>query len=1021
MILSFTLLGQFVLFKNGAPLAQFRSQKEAALLIFLAHTGKPHQREFLAELLWESSSTKQSLNNLRTVLSRLRKQVGDALLITRTTVALPQENLQQVDSVLLLDTLAKIGPIDTAEKSTALHTALESYHGAFLADFHFDNASQFNEWVMTIREQIRRQVILAFDKLGQYAQSTGDVETGIAVARRWLQVDALDESAHTLLIRLLIEAGNVSEAVAHYGHCVELLRTEMDIAPPEALTVLIKDAQMQRITSARPNTAVQHNLPPEHDQFFGRKEAKQDIHIRLDKPWCRLVTITGQGGVGKTRLATTIARSRLRQFQDGVWLVELADIDPNDDDLAEAIAVEIATILDLRLTGSATPVEQLLNHLQHKKMLLVLDNFEHLLAGVSFVFDIIQRCEDVQLLVTSREALRLKAEWVVALTGLSYPTNDADEMHSDAVELFAARRAQQQRGWILADELAAIRTICHMVEGLPLAIELAAAMTRHTTAQAVADRLHDGFDALAASLHDVPQRHSGLDIVFDMSWLTLTPALQQRLAQLSVFSGGFAATAVRQIAETDVQHLNALIEKSLLTHHAESDRYTLHPVIRAYAAEKRPATDPTPQKHAHYFLKLLAQHTEPLQKNRPQDSIDLLDPDIGNMRLAWHTGLAERQADLLYDALTSLSTYYQLRGLAREGEAVMHTTLRTATAWGDKGIPLATRAGLEQGRFLNRLGHYRPAIRILKTALKLADQGGDRWAEGMGHVWWGESLWRLGEYASAETKLNHALTIAHNIDSPLLIGWGHHQLGIIDDIQYRYDMAHDHLQQACAAWQALENTNNLSVSLNSIGIIYIHQSDFSAAQQTMEQALTLCNQLGNRHLQGLLLNNLSAISIEQGDYAGAQFYLQLGLELATTSGNLTGQGEIFTNLGKNYRLLGEIDLSVESLEKGIRIAESIENLSMMATAVLNLANTKRTLGDSAQAESLYGKALKIAREGNFQHNECEALIGLAELFNETDSVRAKQYSLQAITLAKRIGHPNLLKRVEAVNRYLSLK
>ena len=215
MILSFTLLGQFVLFKNGAPLAQFRSQKEAALLIFLAHTGKPHQREFLAELLWESSSTKQSLNNLRTVLSRLRKQVGDALLITRTTVALPQENLQQVDSVLLLDTLAKIGPIDTAEKSTALHTALESYHGAFLADFHFDNASQFNEWVMTIREQIRRQVILAFDKLGQYAQSTGDVETGIAVARRWLQVDALDESAHTLLIRLLIEAGNVSEAVAH--------------------------------------------------------------------------------------------------------------------------------------------------------------------------------------------------------------------------------------------------------------------------------------------------------------------------------------------------------------------------------------------------------------------------------------------------------------------------------------------------------------------------------------------------------------------------------------------------------------------------------------------------------------------------------------------------------------------------------------------------------------------------------------------------------------------------------------
>lgn len=277
--------------------------------------------------------------------------------------------------------------------------------------------------------------------------------------------------------------------------------------------------------------AVAHNLPPEYDQFFGRHNAQQEIHTRLDQPWCRLVTITGLGGVGKTRLATTIARSRLSQYRDSVRLVELVDLDPDDDDLAEAIAVEIATVLDMRLTGSATPVAQLLNYLRHKQMLLVLDNFEHLLAGLQIVLDIIEQCEKVQLIVTSREALRLRAEWAIVLTGLSYPTSDMDEMASDAVELFAARYAQQRRGAVSSDNVVAMRQICRMAAGLPLAIELAAALTRHTSVRAVAESLRDGFDALTTALRDAPARHRGLQAVFEMSWRTLTPGLAVRPGQ----------------------------------------------------------------------------------------------------------------------------------------------------------------------------------------------------------------------------------------------------------------------------------------------------------------------------------------------------------------------------------------------------------------------------------------------------------------------------------------------------------
>ena len=450
-MLSFTFLGQTVLFKNGAPLSNFRSQKEAALLIYLAHSGQTQQREFLAELLWDSSSTKQALSNLRTALARLRKQVDTDLVVTRKTLSLSPESLQQVDSANLLQTLAATGPTDSEAKAQALLKALARYQGTFLADFHLSDAPRFEEWVIATREQIHRQVMVAFNKLAQFAQSSGNSELGIGIAQRWLRADALNEVAHTLLIRLQIQQGNVREAMAHYTHAANLLKTELDIEPSAEMRALIEEVRPKTSNFPRPTSSVRHNLPIAHDQFFGRKTAQQEIHTRLDQPWCRLVTITGQGGMGKTRLGSTIARSRLSQYPDGVWLVELENIDEDDEDIAEAIAVEIAIVLDMRLTGSAPPVEQLLTHLQHKQMLLLLDNFEHLLEGVQLVLDIVQRCEQVQLIVTSREALRIRAEWAIALTGLGYPGSSSDGVQSEAVELFVARQAQQRRGELAED------------------------------------------------------------------------------------------------------------------------------------------------------------------------------------------------------------------------------------------------------------------------------------------------------------------------------------------------------------------------------------------------------------------------------------------------------------------------------------------------------------------------------------------------------------------------------------------
>ncbi|MEM7033059.1 MAG: tetratricopeptide repeat protein [Chloroflexota bacterium] len=1022
-MLSFTFLGPVSIHKDGQPLKQFRSQKEAALLIYLAHTGESHSRDFVADLLWESRSTQQALSNLRTVLTRLRKQAGESLLVSRKSLALTSESQQQVDSATLLQTLATFTAVESAEKAQALQTSLDAYQGHFLADFYLADAPQFDKWVLSTREHIRRQVIAAYDKLVQYTHTFGNTEDTVRVVRRWLQIDHLDEAAHSRLIQLLLEDGQTHVAQTHYNHYAELLHTELSVAPSGEIKALLKNVPQTPVVVERPvsSTGVHHNLPAPYDQFFGRTTAQTDIHDRLDQDWCRLVTIVGPGGVGKTRLATTIARKRLQQYPDGVWLVELADIDPDDDDLAEAIVVEIATALDLRLSGSEKPIEQLYTYLQHKTMLLVLDNFEHLLeGGVSFVLDVLQRSEKVQFIVTSREALRIRAEWIIALTGLRYPTDDADDTPSDALDLFAARRIQQRQGGIPAAEFTAMGQICRLVEGLPLALELAAAIKPHATIQEVAAELRDGFEMLSTSLRDVPQRHRSLQVVFEMSWRTLTPALQQRLTQLSVFRGGFAELAAQQITKADSRELADLTEKSLLAHDVVTGRYRLHAIVRTFADKKRDTLDQTPLKHADYYLDCLAQHTEPLQKDAPQQSIAVLEPDIANIRLAWQTGLVQRSAAPLSAALTSLSIYYQLRGLAREAESVMQNTLRMATTWGTADLALITRAGLERARFQIRLGRYKPAIQTVETALDNAQQCADRWAHGMGHVLWGEALWRLGEYNSAESKLNYALTMADDLDDTLLLGWCHHHLGVINDIQSRYDAAHDHLEKACDAWRELEQAQALSGSLNSKGLVCFHQGDLVTAQQAMEEALSLSNQLDNRHSKSSLLNNLSMISTERGDYMGAHHYLQLGLELASITGNLTRQVEVTVNLGRNYHLLGKTDLAVEYLEKGVNISERIGNRSLQAIALGNLANTKRSQQEQKRAESLYIRALTIAREDHLQHTECEISISIAELLSKHNERKAKKYSKKAVALAEVIQNPELLKRAIAIDQYLGV-
>ncbi|RME56676.1 MAG: tetratricopeptide repeat protein, partial [Caldilineae bacterium] len=486
-------------------------------------------------------------------------------------------------------------------------------------------------------------------------------------------------------------------------------------------------------------------------------------------------------------------------------------------------------------------------------------------------------------------------------------------------------------------------------------------------------------------------------------------ALQSHLARLSLFRGGFTPLAAQAVVQVTVTELEALAAKSLVVHDPATDRYHIHPVIRSYAAEKLPEADPAIRRHAEYYLALLAQHRDALEDERAQSTIALLEPEIDNLRSGWQAGLTHRLVHLLRAGLSALMAYYQLRGLSLEGANLMHATRQAALTWGRDGVALAIQAGLAEARFQLRLGRSRPAIATLESTLALAQREEDRQAEGMVLVWWGEALWRAGETAEAQQKLYRALEIGRVLEDDEIIGWSHHQLGIVHDIQGRHQEALTHLQQARAIWESRQNIRILSNTLNSIGLVRCHQGDLEAAQETFEQALALCAHLDDRHLQTLLLNNLSLIAIDRGVYRSALDTLRQGVALATSTGNLAAQGEILLNMGRSHLFLGEIEAAREALEHALHIARSLGNRFLIAGALLYLAKTWQVQRGTSRAKSLYNQALAIAEAHNLQAVQCEALLSLTELLQEEgDMQQARSYAAQGLALAQALHSPRLL-------------
>jgi predicted ATPase/DNA-binding XRE family transcriptional regulator len=519
----------------------------------------------------------------------------------------------------------------------------------------------------TLLRRFRRAAGLTQEQL---AERTGLSVAGISALERGAKASPQRET-----VRLLVEALALPPDAGRH-----LVAAVAPRQPPIATKV------------PRPHPA--ERLPPLPGPLIGRERELAELATLLADSTCRLVTLTGPGGIGKTCLAIQAAADGGARFAGGAVFVALAPVRS-----AALLAPAIADALALPLHGQREPHEQVLDALRGSAALLVLDNFEHLLAGTPLVAALLTHAPALKIIATSRERLRLREEWVVAVEGLAVPEEGAavDAAASDAVRLFIQRARQAQAGFAPGPaEWPHVARICRLVGGMPLGIELAAAWVPVLPCAEIAREIARGLDILATAPRDAPGRHGSMRAAFDHSWRLLPARQRAAFRQLAVFQGGFDRAAAEAVAGANLATLSALVGKSFLRR-TTTGRYAIHELLRQYGADRLDA-DPEEARlargrHCAYFVAFLARREGRLRGGEQEEALADIDEELENVRMAWHEAVGRRDAALVARATEGLWLYHTGRGRVWEGEATFASAV--AALEGEPGAADAADATRE--------------------------------------------------------------------------------------------------------------------------------------------------------------------------------------------------------------------------------------------------------------------------------------------------------------------------------------
>jgi DNA-binding SARP family transcriptional activator/predicted ATPase len=1036
--LEIALLGGFQVSKDGDPITRFETDPARALLAYLAlHAGTPFRRETLADLLWPDQPRPEALHALRQTLNRLRRAIGDRgtppsfLHITRQTIQFNPDSDYWLDADAFTRLAATVHEHAHRRLEACricmqrLAQAADLYRGDLLSGFNLDSLP-FQEWLTMEREHLHRQAMQAFYHLAACHNQRGEYEQAQHYARRQLELEPWREEAHRQLMAALALSGQRSAALSQYEACRRTLSEELGVEPEPETTALyerIRDGDLH------PGEMPPHNLPAPLTRFVGREAELDQITQQFNDPDYRLLTLVGIGGAGKTRLALTAARQAIAHFPDGAWLVPLIDVSEKPEEgLHGRLVTAIAGAMGITFSGEDDPKTALLRNLNSKEALLILDSFEHLVSGADFVLEILRQAPGIAVLVTSRARLNVQAERLVQVAGLPVPAEDdvlaADSY--DSVQLFIDRAECAAASF--PHDLTQIAQICQLVEGVPLAIELASAWVGHLPLTEIVANLRRDVDFLATTFQDIPERHRRLRAVFESSWQLLSEPEQRALAQLAVFRGGFDRAAALAVTSAQQAELIGLTHKSLLQHSAP-DRYELHALVRQFAAEKLeafPALVGVRGRHSAYYLAFVGERMDALRGNEPQQAAAEIQAEIANVRQAWQWAMD--QVDMggdpippiavLVQCSEGLAQFYAQTGLLHEGEQAFRTAAGRVRpiAQSDGTLPpecsvaalqALSRLLAAQGHFLACMGDHTTAVTILqeadaaceKAAAVLPDSGPA--GRAMLLVDLGTSYNRVGEQAQAIEHLKAGLALARQADAPQVVITALSTLAQVACEQGTYDTAQRYSDEMLMLARRQGDRACEAAALSMLGSIAWRWGDVEQAGQCIWESLAIYRELGHRHRLPRLLNVLGIVAIVQGDYGQAERHWEEGLRMVQGVDDRQAMADTLNNLGYvNHHHLGNLEKAEQYYKESLSIAREIGHRQGATSTLSNLGHLHVLLGEHALAWKFLCEALSESTAIGAVPLALDALVGVARL-----RAAAGEAGLAAEMLGLALNHP----------------
>ena len=995
------LLGTPVIQLAEQPVGHFRSAKSLALLAYLViEQPAVHSRASLIALLWPELPEDKARQNLSQTLTRLRDALGavaDELLVAnRQAVWVAETAVFDLDYATFHQLLAEVKQHPHEQTATCptcqakLAQAVALVRGSLLDGLEVDESYPFEEWLLLARERLHEQLLEALAELAEGALARQAYEAAVGFARRQIALESWREAAHRQLIQALALSGQRNAALAQYETCRRLLAEELGVEPTQRTQQLATAVREGTLTAnaPRPATPLLSNIPHALTPFIGREGDLADLLACFVQEEARLVTLTGPGGMGKTRLAQELGRQILANPPqdwrlEGVWFVSLVGLSTAED-VPVAVANATGLVLPRQQSAAAAVIEQL----RPRHLLLILDNIETVLESRTWLTQLLQAAGGVRLLVTSRERLRLLGEHHFPLLGLRVPPEEVGHgqaLDYEASKLFLDRARRLYRTFRLtAESWPPIVRICRLTGGLPLGLELAATLLDEGEVGQIAARIEQDAAVLAADYPDIAPHQRSIQLVFQHSWERLTTAEQITLSRLTIFASEyFGHEAALQVTLAEWRQLAALARKSLIRPDGER-RYTMHPLYKGLAAQRLAAEGYDVRRaHATYFAEMLAAAVPPTFDKQKHLQMRTHLPLLPDLRAAWGWCVATAEESLL--ALFAPPLYRFLRETAQlqEGRTLFEQAWHALqTSWpilqrtapqrlllahlaaqfgffrlfcGDAGgaRPLLEQALAELNALhsydevrgdalaalsdlLRHVGEYEARLALWQEELPLAELSGDslRLNRALGNV--GEALYQLGQLAAAREVFARTIKTA-TADTP------------------DYDLA---------------------ITINNLGLAELALGNLPRARELLEQSLHIRQQYANTYRIASALRSLGLLTVAEGNLPLAEAQLGEALAQYTASGRVDGLGPTHLGLAQVAMARGDWPAAAEQIRTALGYAVQLDLTAQGLDGLWRWGEYLWRVGRTAEAEELWAYVLGHQNTSGFLAREIQAFAAV---------------------------------------------